>query len=86
MKKLLLIVALLLLAGCNMSNMSIIDTTHHFDHAYITLPDGVVEGDVYKWVDYEDSDMVQVTLTDGRTFYTHGVNIVLTTIREIDDD
>lgn len=75
MKKLLLIVALILLAGCN---ADLIDTTYHFDRAYITLPDGgVIEGDVYKWKDYNESDMVQVTLTDGRTYYTHGSNIVL---------
>ncbi len=74
MKKLIAIVAAIMLMGCN---AQIIDTTWRYDYAYITLPEGLVEGEVASWVDYEDSDMVQVRMKDGTTYYTHGSNVVL---------
>jgi major membrane immunogen (membrane-anchored lipoprotein) len=74
MKKLIAILAVLMLTGCN---AQIIDTTWHYNYAYITLPEGSVEGEVTSWIDYEDSDMVQVRMKDGTTYCTHGSNIVL---------
>ena len=75
----------LLVSGCGTTaapgtgyNATIFDTKYHFDKAYVTLPNGKsVEGMVQSWKDWDDSDMLQVTFTDGRTFYTHGSNIVL---------
>ncbi len=74
MKKLIIVATALMLMGCN---MQVIDTTWRYDYAYITLPEGAVEGEVTSWVDYEDSDMVQIRMKDGTTYYTHGSNIVL---------
>lgn len=73
MKKLLLI-ALLFLAGCN---AQVIDLNYKFNRAYIELPDGVVEVEVFSWRDYDDSDMVQVATVDGTIYYTHGSKVVL---------
>jgi len=63
------------LTGCN---RTIIDTTWNFDYAIINLPTGeIVEGKVSGWKDWEDSDAVQVTFTDGAVYYTHLNNVVL---------
>lgn len=63
------------LTGCN---RTIIDTTWNFDYAIINLPTGeIVEGEVSSWKDWEDSDAVQVTFTDGAVYYTHLNNVVL---------
>ena len=79
MKKILCVILIIALAlvmvGCN---KTVIDVKYHFNYAYVSLPDGSsVEGAVKAWDDYDDSDMMQVTFTDGRTFYTHASNIVL---------
>lgn len=74
MKRLIIIATALMLMGCN---MQVIDTTWRYDYVYITLPEGLVEGEVRSWTDYTDSDMVQVTMEDGTVYYTHGSNVVL---------
>lgn len=62
------------LIGCN---AQIIDTTWKYDRAQIKMPDGsIVEGEVFSWKDYENSDSVQVNV-DGKVYYTHLANIVL---------
>lgn len=80
MKKKILCVILILAAAIAMvgcSNMQIMDTTYKFDRAIISMPDGnTVKGDVQGWKDWDDSDMVQVKI-NGRTYYTHGSNVVL---------
>ncbi len=59
------------------TNKELADLTYKFDYAYIRLTDDViVQGNVQSWLDYDDSDMVQVTI-DSKTYYTHGSNIVL---------
>lgn len=73
MKKLLLI-ALLFLTGCN---AQVFDLNYKFNRAYIELPDGVVEVEVFSWRDYDDSDMVQVTTVEGTVYYTHGSKVIL---------
>ena len=74
MRRLTLILVLVLLTGCN---EQIIDLTHKFDYAIITLPNGeIVEGDVTSWMDYQDSDSIQIVI-DGVTYYTHINNVVL---------
>jgi len=71
----LVVVVAIAMVGC--SNMQIMDTTYKFDHAIISLPDGnTVKGAVEGWKDWDDSDMVQVKI-NGRTYYTHGSNVVL---------
>lgn len=77
-----LVVAFLLLAcilvmftGCG--NMSLIDTTWSFERAIIFLPDGEkLEGKVSNWVEYDGSDMLQVTI-NGKTYLTHSSNVVM---------
>ena len=72
-KVLAAVCAATLLAGCN---RTLIDTTWAFHYAIITLPDGtVIEGKVSTWKDFEQSDMIQVTI-DGTTYLTHSANVV----------
>ena len=54
-----------------------IDTKNRFDRAIIRLPNGeIVEGKVSSWLDYGDSDVVQVTIA-GKTYLTHYSNVCL---------
>ena len=58
-------------------NRSLIDTKYRFDRAVIALPNGqVIDGKVSSWLDYDDSDAVQVTI-DGKTYLTHYTNVCL---------
>ena len=58
-------------------NRRLIDNKFRFDRAVIRLPDGnVVDGKVSSWTDYNDSDVVQVTI-DGKTYLTSYVNCCL---------
>lgn len=72
---LIVLAAALLLTGCG--NMMLIDTTYHFDHAQILMPDGTVRaGRVEAWTDYEDGDQLQIRI-NGVTYLTHSSNVVL---------
>ena len=43
----------------------------------IRLPDGeIVDGKVSSWLDYNDSDVVQINI-DGKTYLTHYANVCL---------
>ena len=58
-------------------NRQLIDTQYRFNRAIIKLPNGeVVDGKVSSWIDYDDSDTVQVTI-DGKTYLTHYANVCL---------
>ena len=58
-------------------NRRLIDTKNRFDRAIISLPNGeVVDGKVSSWLDYSDSDAVQVTI-GGKTYLTHYTNVCL---------
>lgn len=58
-------------------NRQLIDMQYRFNRAIIRLPDGsVVDGKVSSWMDYDDSDVVQVTI-DGTTYLTHYSNVCL---------
>ena len=66
--------AVFTLIGCN---KDIIDTVYTFDYAIIKLPNGeIVEGEVDKWIDYEDGDQLQVTI-DGKIYLTSTLNCTL---------
>ena len=74
MKKIFLIcVACLSLVGCN---RTLVDTTWAYKYADIQ---GIGTVQVASWRDYENSDMIQVSSTDGNTYLTHSVNVVLRT-------
>lgn len=59
------------------SNQSFWDTTYAFDEVKIDMLDGTcVTGKVDKWLDFENSDVVQVVV-NGDTYLTHYSNVVL---------
>ncbi|MDE7476690.1 MAG: hypothetical protein K2M91_01855 [Lachnospiraceae bacterium] len=45
--------------------------TNYFDKAVIDVHKEVIEVDVKKWTDYEDSDAIVIVTTDGTVYYTH---------------
>lgn len=59
------------LTGCN---RQIIDLNYSFTKAII---EGVGEIDIKSWTDYENSDMIQITGTDGTVYLTHSSNVIL---------
>ena len=85
-KKIVIIVSILMVLAVvafvvyweiNHGNRSLIDMKNRFDRAVIRLPDGsCVEGRISSWLDYNDSDIVQITI-DGRTYLTHYSNVCL---------
>ena len=61
----------------NIGNRQQIDMNYHFDRAIVKLPDGeVVEGKLSSWLDFNDSDVIQVKI-DGKTYLTSYVNVCL---------
>jgi len=73
----LIIVGLIVFWEVNHGNRRLIDTKNRFDYAIIALPNGEsVEGKVSSWLDYSDSDVVQVTIS-GKTYLTHYTNVCL---------
>lgn len=59
------------------SNKTFFDTTYNFNYAQIKMPDGtIVEGKVDSWLDFENSDQIQITI-NGETYLTHFINAVL---------
>lgn len=73
MKKYIIIFLLstAVLTGCN---EQIIDTNYTFKRAYI---EGVGEIEVSTWRDYDGSDQIQITGTDGVTYLTHSSKVIL---------
>lgn len=45
--------------------------TNHFDKAIIDVHKEVIEVDVKKWCDYDDSEAIVIVTTDGTVYYTH---------------
>lgn len=76
MKKLLVIFALTLsiLSGCN---RQIIDTTWVYTYAKVLTLDGILEGEISSWRDYDQSDMIQAKFKDGTSVLTHSSNVIL---------
>ena len=73
----LLVAAVVIYWESTHGNRSLIDTKYRFDRAIIQLPNGeIVDGKVTSWLDYDDSDAVQVTI-DGKTYLTHYTNVCL---------
>ena len=87
MKKTIAIIVLMLifalcLTGCQIGNRKIgFDTTQTFHWAIIQLGNGeLIEGSVDSWRDFEESDVVQITIK-GNTYLTHYSNVILSTER-----
>lgn len=65
------------LCGCQIGNRQIgLDTKQTFDEAIIFTQHEIVSGDIESWRDFDDSDVVQVTI-DGITYLTHYSNVIL---------
>ncbi|MBR6028735.1 MAG: hypothetical protein IKP40_06545 [Clostridia bacterium] len=85
-KKLWIILAIILVAILAISaiwwdathgNRQLVDNNYRYDRAIIRLPNGeIIEGKVNSWLDYADSDVVQVKV-DGKTYLTHYSNVCL---------
>ncbi len=61
----------------HIGNRQLMDTQYHFDRAIVRLPDGeVVEGKLNSWLDFADSDVIQVKI-DGKTYLTSYTNVCL---------
>lgn len=77
--KLAMIVALILtmsLISCE-GSYDYFDTTHRFDYAIISLPNGeIVEGAVESWRDFEDGDQLQIKI-GGDVYLVHSEDAVL---------
>jgi hypothetical protein len=58
-------------------NRSFFDLTYNFTEAIVFRADGEDHVKVKSWCDYENSDMIQITLEDGTTYLTHSTNIIL---------
>lgn len=73
--------ASIFIAGCESNigyNAQIFDGNYKFNYAFILFSDGkTIEGEVKSWLDYDDSDMVQVTFTDNNVYYIHSSNVIL---------
>ena len=79
MKKIIAValVALVVISLTGCGNVSRFDTVYYFHEAVISMPDGeVIKGKVTSWLDWDDSDMVQVEI-DGKIYLTHSSNVVL---------
>ena len=78
MKKLLTIIATLsiltCLTGCN---KQVLDLDYKYDYAIIDRYDGEEKVALKSWIDYNESDMIQVTSTDGKVYLTHSSRVIL---------
>lgn len=74
------IIVCLCLTGCQIGNRQIgFDTTQTFRWAIIQLGNGeLIEGPVNSWRDFNESDVVQVTI-QNITYLTHYSNVILAT-------
>ena len=69
-----LAIIILSITGCN---RQVIDTNWRFTEAHIILGDDIERIEIRSWRDFENSDMIQITTTDGVTMLTHSSNIIL---------
>lgn len=72
----IMVMATVALSGCGY-NRDLFDTVYHYDEAIIQMADGtIVRGEVQNWLDYKDSDQIQVKVDDV-TYLVHSVNVTL---------
>lgn len=76
MKKGIIVIGLatILLTGCN---RQIIDANYTFKYAEIKMTDHNELIEIKSWCDYDESDMIQITSTDGKVYLTHSSNVIL---------
>lgn len=61
----------------NSCNKTIVDTTYTFDKAIINLGEEYITINVKSWADYQDSNQIRVTSTEGTVYLVHSSNITL---------
>lgn len=77
---LLWVLSLLLVGLCcgGWFNRQIVDLKWEYKYAWIRWPDGTNEKiEIKKWMDYEQSDMIQVIDKNDKVYLTHSCNVVL---------
>lgn len=60
-----------------LGNRSWFDTTYTFTEAIVFRGDGEERVTITKWLDFENSDMIQITKQNGETYLTHSSNVIL---------
>ena len=68
-----LVSIVLIMSGCN---QQIVDLNYKYNKAILIEGNDRIEFDIKSWNDYDDSDMVQFTTTDGAVYYTHSSNVI----------
>ena len=77
----LALMASMIFAGCEVSNIQVVDTTLRYDYAWISLPSGeVVEGTVESWREFGDGDQIQIKI-NGTTYLTDTTRAVLAKLK-----
>ena len=82
MKKVILVLMLvamvIVLCSCKVGNRQVgVDTVQTFDRFKIIFGNEVIEGRVATWRDFEDSDVIQITNSDGVVYLTHYMNVLM---------
>jgi len=72
----LIVIAVLIFGNLfGLYNKQIFDTSYAFTKAYIIDTDTTIE--IKSWKDYDASDMIQFTDTEGKVYLTHSSNVIL---------
>ena len=73
-----LIAMIIILSSCSVGNRQVgMDTIQTFDRYKIVFNGEVIEGNVKVWRDFNDSDVIQITDTNGKVYLTHYMNVLL---------
>ena len=61
-------------------NRQVVDTVWGYAYGIVKQADGeIVEGKVKSWLDFDESDMLQITFVDKGTYLVHSINATLKT-------
>lgn len=72
----LLIVAALMFTICA-CNYQMVDLVYQYDYAIISCGGSTMKIPIQSWRDYEDSEQIQITATDGTTYLVSSMNCIL---------
>lgn len=76
-KKLLLAISFLSIFLVSCGNKQVFDTKYTFNKAKIFMGNEVIEIEVYKWKDYDDTT-IQIIDKNGKVYLTDLKNVLLT--------
>lgn len=74
MKKIILVLSLFVLVGCN---RQLIDLNYRFTYAKVIIGNEVEIYKIRSWKDFPEGDQIQITLENGTTILTHSTNVIL---------